>query len=260
MGNPTTVPFAAFSNFADKIGAISPSGSTEADLQSFLLEDGAKLRIYYAPFDWINTNAKIIIVGITPGKDSMLNAFRASAAALRQGQEIDECSRLGKQAGSFSNARSTISRMFDELDIPKALGIDRSEELFGTRYDLLHPTSCIRYPVFVWRNKESRWTNYTGHSPKLLKWKTSLHYIENVLAEELSLIPRAIVVPCGEAVDGALRHLSEKRLLDISRCLQGFPHPSGANGHRLKYFNERKGRLKEVVHTWSRRWHDVAKV
>lgn len=38
-------------------------------LRRFLLEDGPKLRMYYAPFDWINTAAKIVVVGITPRRE-----------------------------------------------------------------------------------------------------------------------------------------------------------------------------------------------
>jgi hypothetical protein len=148
--------------------------------------------------------------------------------------------------------RDTMTQMLDEIGIPEALGIGCSEELFGTHYNLLHPTACIRHPVFVLNKKKQRWLNYTGHSPALLKWGTSIRYIESVLAEELRQIPEALVVPCGEAVDGALQHLVEKKLLHPDRCLFGFPHASGANGHRKKFFNERKGQLKLAVTNWQR--------
>jgi hypothetical protein len=120
--------------------------------------------MYYAPFDWINTNARVVVVGITPGRDSMLNAFRAAASALREGYSVEESSKRGKRAGSFSNMRHTISEMFDDLGLPEALGIRRSNELFGTGYDLIHPTSCVRYPVLVWREGKRKWVNYTGYT------------------------------------------------------------------------------------------------
>ncbi len=206
--------------------------------------------MYYAPFDWINTNARVVIVGITPGRDSMLNAFRAAAAALREGCSVEESSKRGKRAGSFSNMRHTISEMFDDLGLHEALGIRRSDELFGTRYDLIHPTSCVRYPVLVWSEGKRKWVNYTGYSPRLLKWDTSLHYIEQVLASELQQIPNALIVPCGEAVDGALRHLSANKMIDPCCCLFGFPHASGANGHRKRFFEERREELRRKVADW----------
>jgi hypothetical protein len=244
-----------FGHFAEEIKNLSAAGPTDEELQRFLLPQPCKsIRIYYAPFDWINTKARVIIVGITPGRDSMVNAFRAAASALRQGQTVDESSKQGKQAGSFSNMRPTIAEMFDEVGIPEALGIRRSDELFGSLYDLLHPTSCVKYPVFVWNKRKGKWSNYTGHSPKLLTWDTSVYYIERVLADELQQIPDALIVPCGEAVDSALRHLSARKMIDPSRCLFGFPHASGANGHRKRFFNERRDQLRRMVADWRRRF------
>jgi hypothetical protein len=182
----------------------------------------------------------------------MINALRAAASTLQDGKTDEEASKQGRREGSFSNMRGTIAQMLDELGIPKILQINRSDELFASRYDLLHPTACIRHPVLVWSRKKQEWVNYTGHNPKLLKWNTALHYIEEVLADELQHIPNALVIPCGEAVDNALRHLTSKGLLDSRRCLFGFPHASGANGHRKRFFEERKEQLRRTVAAWAR--------
>lgn len=130
-----------FANFVDHIRNLPNGGWTDEHLRAFLLEDGPKLRMYYAPFDWINTAAKIVVVGITPGENSMHDALAAAREALHQGLSLEEASKRGKRAGSFSNMRRLIAAMFDELGIPAALGISRSDELFAAKYDLLHPTS-----------------------------------------------------------------------------------------------------------------------
>lgn len=246
-----TWPF-MFTAFAEEIRNLSPTGPTERELQKFLLEDCGRVRVYYAPFDWINAEARLIVVGITPGEDSMRNAFRAASSALRTGETQEEASKRGRRTGSFSNMRHTMAQMLDDIGIPEALGIDRSEQLFGTHYSLLHPTACIRHPVFVLNKRKQRWLNYTGYSPDLLKWATWIRYIESVLAEELQQIPEALIVPCGKAVDSALQHLVEKKLLQPDRCLFGFPHASGANGHRKKFFQERKEQLRLAVANWQR--------
>jgi hypothetical protein len=247
----TQVPI-NFSEFAEEIRNLSPTGPTDQELQNFLLEDSGKTRVYYAPFDWINAEARLIVVGITPGKDSMLNAFRAAASALRSGETLEEASKRGRRVGSFSNMRDKMAQMLDDIGIPESLRIERSEELFGAHYNLLHPTACIRHPVFVFNKRKQRWMNYTGHSPQLLRWPTSIRYIESFLAEELRQIPEALIVPCGEAVGSALQHLVEKKLLHGDRCLFGFPHASGANGHREKFFLERKEQLRRTVAKWQR--------
>ena len=43
--------------------------------KKFLIEKHKNIEIYYAPFDYINSKAKIMIVGITPGLQQMLQSF-----------------------------------------------------------------------------------------------------------------------------------------------------------------------------------------
>src|SRR4051794_10417309 len=101
------------SEFVDKIRTVSPAGPTEDELQSFLLEDHGKIRIYYAPFDWINRAAQVVLLGITPGQHSMQTAFSTAASALREGMNVEEASKRARRAGSFSNMRFAIADMFD---------------------------------------------------------------------------------------------------------------------------------------------------
>jgi hypothetical protein len=48
-----------------------------------LLDRDGPVSVYYAPFDYINRDAKIVIAGITPGKTQMLNALREVRKQLR---------------------------------------------------------------------------------------------------------------------------------------------------------------------------------
>ena len=45
--------------------------------KTFLLSKDGNIEIYYAPFDYINPKAKIVIVGITPGLQQMIQSFQA---------------------------------------------------------------------------------------------------------------------------------------------------------------------------------------
>jgi hypothetical protein len=45
------------------------------------LYKSTRLEIAYAPFDYINTRAKIVIVGITPGKQQMQKAIEEARKA-----------------------------------------------------------------------------------------------------------------------------------------------------------------------------------
>lgn len=234
--------------FAAAIEALPRSELSDADLAPFLIDNVSPVKIFYAPFDWINTSARVVVCGITPGRHSMCNALKAAQSALLEGRSLEQASEDGKRTGSFSNMRKPLAEMLDNLGLHEILKIPSTISLFGSDGQdrhLLQATSCVRYPVFV------NGKNYTGHSPKLLKSLTLLNYIENVLGAELKRLPNALIVPCGAAVEDALRHLASTGIVDEGSCLFGFPHASGANGHRKKFFTERRGAMAEKVKTWS---------
>jgi hypothetical protein len=203
--------------------------------------------VYYAPFDYVNQDAKVAVVSITPGWTQMEIAYRSASQDLREGLASGEVCRRAKRRASFAGSmRKNLISMLDDLGLPSCLGIESTESLFAEHNSLLHTTSTVRYPVFVEGH------NYTGHSPKLLKTDLLRYFVENVLAEELQLAHEAIIVQLGRSVSEALGHLASAGQLDRDRCLLGFPHPSGANGHRLRRFLEQRERLRGQLKEWAR--------
>ena len=51
---------------------------------SLLLKEKGNLKIYYAPFDYLNRDAKIAIVGITPGKTQAVAALGEARRILER--------------------------------------------------------------------------------------------------------------------------------------------------------------------------------
>ena len=74
--------------------------------------------------------------------------------------------------------------------------------------------------------------------------------IEELLCQELCQVPTALVIPLGDASSKAVEHLVGYGKVDKRRCLFGFPHPSGANAHRVKQFADRKKDLKRNLKSW----------
>ena len=74
-----------------------------------------------------------------------------------------------------------------------------------------------------------------------------MDFARTVLAPELQLVGRAVIVPLGKSVEGVLRLLSAEGRLSPDRWLSGFPHPSGANGHRVRIFKENCASLRRQV-------------
>ena len=208
----------------------------------FLLETDGNLRMYYAPFDTINPGARVAIVGITPGWTQMEIGIRVVHQGLRAGMHREDAYRKAKEQASFAGAmREHLVNMLDRLGLAALLQIDSSDDLFGPRQALLHTTSTFRYPVFNADN------NYTGSLPPPRRPAMLMQMARDALGPELAQIPGAVIVPLGRSVDDVLQMLEAEGRIMPGRRLVGFPHPSGANGHRAQHFAQRESELRDTL-------------
>ena len=120
------------------------------------------------------------------------------------------------------------------------LGLDTSAELFGDASRQLHSTSALRYPVLI------EGSNYRG-SPKIGRSPLLSEIVTINLPYERKQLPNALIVPLGKTVEGALALIG---FGESPRLLKGFPHPSGANGHRTNQFKAEYQRLRGAVCAW----------
>lgn len=222
---------------------------TKADLltKPFLMEQSKDLSMYYAPHnDYINEAAKIVIVGITPGWHQMRTAFEQLLRGMALQQDMEQLLKETKTAASFAGTmRSNLVEMLDQCHIPDVVHIS-SASLFRENRHLIHTTSLVKYPVFY------KGKNYTGHNPDINQSSLLTNYAYQGFPEEMANIQQhALVIPLGKMTEQVIRRqLAEERLPDHTYLL-GFPHPSGANGHRKKQFLEEKEQLISTIHSWS---------
>jgi len=235
-------------DYANAIKALPDKAPLEkadllADTFRIVKEDG--LEIFYAPLDYVNRQAQVIIVGITPGWTQMEVAYRQARLDLLAGLSGTQVCRRAKERARFAGAiRTNLISMLDGVGLAGCLGLSGSEALFSTHGSLLHTTSAIRYPVFV----EGK--DYTGHRPRLLKHPTLTRFLDTHLAGEFEEASQGLIVPLGQAASEALAYLVERGVVDQRRCLIGLPHPSGANARREDLFNERRSQLEQQLHSW----------
>jgi len=220
---------------------------TKQDLLTASFQIGAEndLVMYYAPHnDYVNKQAIIIIVGITPGWLQMKNAYEAFLSYEQM--SLTEQLKLSKEYASFSGSmRINLINMLDEIGLQTELGLSSTAELFAEKRNLLHTTSLLKYPVFY---KEQ---NYTGHNPSMTHAKLLHPYINTVFPEELQQLPQSsLIIPLGKKVEEMMKKLVSANKIK-QPYLSGFPHPSGANGHRLKQLIQEKARLMEELAGWS---------
>jgi len=79
------------------------------------------------------------------------------------------------------------------------------------------------------------------------RWQEEREAEEKQDLRELASVADALIVPLGNAVSAAIEHLATRGEVSQERCLLGFPHPSGANGGRLRDFAARRQELAEKV-------------
>ena len=200
--------------------------------KNFLLSKEGNIEIYYAPFDYINSDARIVIVGITPGLQQMIQSFQA----IKDGKSLREVKDLSSFKGSM---RTTLVKFLDELKINKILKIQSCESLFNLNNKYLHSTSLVKYPVF------EKGKNYSGVN--ILKKKILLDFIEENFLKELEVFQESIIVPLGNAVSSSIENLNIKHQLKLKCFLKGFPHPSGLNARKNIQFKENKEEMCRLL-------------
>jgi hypothetical protein len=209
-----------------------------------LIAKDAKVQICYAPFEYLNPQARLVIVGITPGKTQMVNAIREARKQLDMGSTPLQTLIAAKLTGAFSGAmRPNLVAMLDRVGIHKWLGLTSSIELFGDASHLLQTASVLQNPVFL-----SDGENYNG-TPNMTKSAVLMEQLINGFGASTASLKHAYFLPLGPKVSEALTFLSGKGLIDNKRVLHGMPHPSPASMERINYFLGKKSREQLSIKT-----------
>ena len=216
------------------------ASSNKLDWTELTIYSDDQIDIVFTPFDSANPNAKVVFVGLTPGLAQLQLALHETATALQAGASLDDALVRAKQVAAFAGAmRTNLITMLDGIGLPSALGITSCASLFAEDAALAGSTSAICHAVFV------RGRNYSG-APSIDKHPVLAAAARQVLAANLTVAPDSLVVPLGRAAAKGVA-LSG---VDSSRVLDGFPHPSGANGHRASHYEANRARMRHTVHAW----------
>ncbi len=201
---------------------------------SLLLKQDGELSIYYAPFEYVNKNAKLVIVGITPGLQQAVNALNQAKIGIDNGLDTLDILKSAKGVGSFSGPmRNNLVDMLDHVGIHKKLDINSSADFFTTQMGVVQFTSILSNPVFY------KGKNYNG-TPSMITTPLLRQSIEEGFLKKLQQLNNALIIPLGPKVATALEYLMTEGVLQEKQVLNGFPHPSGANAERIAYFLGKK--------------------
>jgi len=93
--------------------------------------------------------------------------------------------------------------------------------------------------------------NYGGANPSLTGHPVLRSFVRASMGPRVAMAAAALIVPLGKAAQDAVMLLTADGLLDRERCLLGFPHPSGANGWRVRQYTARRKALHDEVAHWA---------
>lgn len=188
--------------------------------EALTIEAEGAIRVVWVPFGYIEERARVVLVGITPGRYQAELALSAFRDALAEGFSLDDAFRRVEKTASFSGPlRTNLVAMLDHIGLQQLLGLETSAHLFRPGGELVHFTSALYFPVFV------NGANYSG-TPDVLRTPILRYWVDAMLAEEARQLPNAVWIPMGPKPAQALRHLASQGLIDPIKILDGLPHPS----------------------------------
>lgn len=225
-----------FDQYADAIASY-PGDFANADPfpQTLRMACSGRYEVYYAPFDHLNRHARIVLVGITPGRVQAAEALATARHQLQAGACRDAALERAKLAASFAGPlRRNLVGLLDHVGIAARLRIESTASLWGADAHLVHFTSALRYPVF------ERGANFSGSGIERSQFLAS--EVDRWFAAECRQLPGALFVPLGSAAKWACHRMVLGGALRGAQVLEGLPHPSPQNAERVAYFVGRKPR------------------
>ncbi len=211
---------------------ILRSGRAACDAPEVVMGTDGKYSLRYIPFEHVAREAKLVIVGITPGTTQIKDAYDAFRFRSVAGRSDEEALAAAKAKGAFAGAmRTRLIQMLEHFDIPGRLGVAAAADLWGSSAALLHSTSVIPHAAFEGSKMFNGEFDAVMSSP-LLKGSFEKDFIAS-----LPLLPNdAHFIALGTTPNAALSYCADRGIIRRDRILGMFPHPAGSSGSQVRYF------------------------
>ena len=187
----------------------------------------------YVPFDHVNSDARLVIIGITPGPTQRDDAYDETRRLLARGLPDEEILSGVKKYAAFGgpSMRPNLERMIDALGIMSLLGGGRAAELWQARSHLLHATSVVPHAAFVGKKP------FAGSFEEIQRVGLLRRCFERDFLPTLSRLPHdAHYIGLGPTPAAALAFAAEKGFIEPGRILGWLAHPSSQGGSQVSVY------------------------
>lgn len=186
-------------------------------------------KIVFEPteFEYVNPEAEVVIVGITPGNSQLKGD--------REGLDKREIKRLNAFAG---NMRPNLVKMLDYVGVNSLLGIETCRSLWEEDFDRVEMTSLLKEATYEIKKNGTK--DMFRHAWKIAISEKLTKMLNDGFVKDCSLYGKArLFVACGPGVYDILCELKGKGV--ISAPIICIAHPSGGNmGHICCYLGTKE--------------------
>lgn len=178
-------------------------------------------------FDYVNSNALVVLVGITPGNSQLQGE--------RDGLSQEEIKRRNAFAGKM---RNSLIRMLDYIGVNSILSIASCQSLWEEDFSKVEMTSLLKEATYeIKRSGKKEMFKNVSKIKRSSKLKKMLN--DGFVADCMSYSNAKLFVACGPGVYDMLLLLKKEGI--ISTPVVGIAHPSGANAGRIScYLGEKE--------------------
>ena len=187
-----------------------------------------------------NSNAEVIIVGITPGNTQLINN--------RENKSPEEIKRENAFAGG--NMRRNLIDMLDYVGINKVLQIPSCESIFENDFNKVELTSLLKDATFEVKNDKEIMFN---KPLKILSDKMLQKEFESGFINDCKKYKKAkLIVALGKENQELLIIQKKEGKINSNIEIIGIPHPSGANAGRVNAFLGKGKESKDSSYEWAK--------
>lgn len=209
-------------------------GATGVGASEFLLGNDGRYQLQYIPFEYVNRDARLVLVGITPGNTQLALAYGKAQELLRSGWSEAQILPEVKSAGAFGGPamKPNLLKMLQHFQFDKILGIDDVSTLWAGNAGLLHSTSTVPHAAFNKAGKMFAGSFDEVMASPLLKKCFLDCFVPS--AEEMNI--DVLFVGLGPCPQAALEWCVQKGVLTRQQVLGSFCHPARSGGSAVKYY------------------------
>ena len=213
---------------------IATRGEPASLLPDVVLSRDSNHSLIYVPFEHVNSQAKLCIVGISPGPNQVTTSYAGVRELALREVPKDQIQERVKRFTAFGGPamRPNLVRLLNGTGLTELLGLDDANRLWGDATHLLHSTSVIPHAAFGSNSKP-----FAGSFEEILRSSVLREsFLLDFVASLKHLPPDCLFVGLGPTPLDALRWCVEQGHIPDDRLLGAFPHPSTNGGSQTDLF------------------------